>query len=79
MNATREIREKAELFGWAVHAAPVGDLYIRGEQSVLVDFAKDGSVRRGELYEFFSIADMHLRKRALEKNKKAAIISWLAA
>jgi hypothetical protein len=79
MTAREEVRDRARLFGWSVHTDPVaGDTYLYGDRAVIAHYTKDGSVRSAELYTFFSINDMHLKDRAPGKNKKSAVISWLA-
>jgi hypothetical protein len=76
VTAREEISSKARLFGWGVSTDPVfGDTYLYADRAVIAHYHKDGRLRSGELYTFFSIDDMHLKDRA---EKKTAVIAWLA-
>lgn len=81
MSASDEIRSKAELFGWQRYdGGPYEDIFVFADNSVYVQYGTNGSVVSGELRGFRSLTpgSSVLKERAQGKNKKPAVIAWLA-
>lgn len=78
MTGMTEIREKAELFEWSLSSEYLHDVFLRGDDSIHVRYRRDGSVESADRYRFFSITDLHQTDSTPEKNKRTAVISWLA-
>lgn len=80
MSAQVEIRSKAELFGWEQRDScnVDEDIFIRGDQGVIVGYRRDGVIQSAVLYLWRGAAPVE-RERAPEKLKKPTVIAWLAA
>lgn len=79
MNAVREIRDLAGMFGWDIHAddSRRQDTFIHGQHMVTVDYARNGAVNEAHRYEWASIREPQLRDSTRDNRKKSAVKNWL--
>lgn len=78
-NATKEIRDLADMFGWNVHSEESRrqDTLIHGQYMITVDYAVNGAVRDGKLYEFSSIASPAFREQTRSAHKRGDVKNWI--
>jgi hypothetical protein len=80
MTAAVEIRGRAKMFGWETHVDEQRkeDTFIHGPHMVAVSYNRGWTVGEGKLFYFFRASDVQLRETTPLRNKKSAIVAWLA-
>lgn len=79
MKAQSELRDLAGMFSWDIHRddSRRQDTFIHGQHMIAVDYARNGAVREGRLYEFASIMNPKFREAARDISKKGDVKNWL--